>query len=342
MTATRETESPAAVGARILLETTWATWRFTAIRGLLQIGAFEQLAAGPLTVEELADRCDANVQILRRVLRCVAATGLLRSAGTRRYELTEACRAVLGGWPFGGFLFNADPEIWNALGEITETIRRGAAPFTDRYGSLYGYLSTQPLTAAGFDALMTGSYNGVAEALAQVIDFAGLGTVVDVGGGYGGFITEILRAHPRVHGILTELDRALPGAAAHLAANGLEARCDVVACDFYADPWPAGADCYLLAHVIHNWNDEQALVILRAARAAVPDSGKLLLVETMIPEDDAPHLSKDLDIRLITISPGGGRTEAEYAQLLAEAGFRPDPAIPLARIESVITATPAA
>ena len=85
---------------------------------------------------------------------CVAATGLLRSAGPQRYELTDACRAVLGGWAFGGFLFNADPEMWNALGNINETIRSGRAPLIDRYGGLYGYLATQPETAAGFDALV--------------------------------------------------------------------------------------------------------------------------------------------------------------------------------------------
>jgi hypothetical protein len=81
MTVDHATESPTAAGTRVLLETTWATWRFTAIRGLLSIGAFEQLADGPLTIDELADRCGANPEILRRVLRCVAATGLLRSAG---------------------------------------------------------------------------------------------------------------------------------------------------------------------------------------------------------------------------------------------------------------------
>src|ERR1700722_20174561 len=341
MTVDDKTEAPAVPGTRILLETTFATWRFTAVRGLLSIGAFEQLAAGPLTTGELAGRCGADAEILRRVLRCVAATGLLRSAGPQRYELTDACRAVLGGWAFGGFSFNADPEMWNALGEINETIRTGRAPLIDRYGGLYGYLATQPETAAGFDALVKGSYAPVAEALAQAVDFGKLGTVADVGGGHGGFITAILRAHPGVRGILTELDRPLPGARAHLAANGLADRCDVVACDFFTDPVPSGAGCYLLAHVIHNWNDEQALAILRAVRAAVPDDGRLLLVEAVIPDDDSPHLAKDLDIRMITILPGGGRTEPEYARLLAEAGFRPEPAASLARIESVIAAIPA-
>jgi len=341
MTVDHATEATAAAGTRILLETTWATWRFAAIRGLLSIGAFERLAAGPLTIDELAEQCGANAEILRRVLRCVAAAGLLRSAGPQRYELTDACRAAMDGWAFAGFLFNADPEIWDALGEITETIRTGQAPLIDRYGGLYGYLATQPATAAGFDALVKGNYTPVASALAQAIDFGELGTVVDVGGGHGGFITAILQAHRGVRGILTELDRALPAARTHLAANGLADRCDVLACDFFTDPLPSGAGCYLLAHVIHNWNDQQALAILRAVRSAIPDNGRLLLVEAIIPDDDSPHLAKDLDIRLLTILPGGGRTEPEYARLLAEAGFHPEPAACLARIESVIAATPA-
>jgi hypothetical protein len=340
MTVQYETESPAAVGTRILLETTRATWRFTAIRGLLDIGAFEQLATGPLTADELAVRCSADAAILRRVLRCVAATGLLRSAGSRRYELTDACLAAMGGFAFDGFRFNADAEMWHALGEITETIRGGKPPLIDRHGSVYGYLQTQPAAAAAFDSLVKGNYAPVASALAQAIDFAELGTVADVGGGHGGFITAILRAHPSVHGILTELDRACPGAMAHLSANGLADRCKVVACDFFTDPLPSGAGGYLLAHVIHNWNDEQALAILRAVRAAIPDDGQLLLVEAIMPDDDSPHLVKDLDIRLITILPGGGRTESEYARLLTEAGFCPGPAASLARIESVMMATP--
>lgn len=103
MTTVQATDSPAAAGTRILLETTFATWRFSAIKGLLDIGAFEQLAEGPLTVGELATRCGADAEILRRVLRCVAAAGLLRSARPHQYELTDACRAIMGGFAFGGF-----------------------------------------------------------------------------------------------------------------------------------------------------------------------------------------------------------------------------------------------
>jgi len=135
--------------------------------------------------------------------------------------------------------------------------------------------------------------------------------------------------------------QALPGARAHLSDTGLADRCNVVACDFFTEPLPSGAGCYLLAHVIHNWDDEQALAILRAVRAAIPDDGRLLLVEAIIPDDDSPHLAKDLDIRVMTILPGGERTESEYTRLLAEAGFRPQPAAGLARVESVMVGVPA-
>jgi hypothetical protein len=117
-------------------------------------------------------------------------------------------------------------------------------------------------------------------------------------------------------------------ARARLAANGLSDRCDVVACDFFTDPLPSGADGYLLAHIIHNWNDEQALAILRSVRAAIPDDDRLLLVEAIIPDDDSPHLAKDLDIRLITILRAAGapsRSTRGCSPRLASVPSRPCP-----------------
>jgi hypothetical protein len=138
------------------MEITIATWRFAAIRALLTIGAFEELAAGPLTIGELAGRCGADAAILKRVLRCVAATGLLRSAGPYRCELTDACRAAMDGWAFAGLRVNSDAEFTSALDELTETIRIGNPPLMARHGSLFDYLATHPVTAAAFDALMEG------------------------------------------------------------------------------------------------------------------------------------------------------------------------------------------
>ena len=124
-----------------------------------------------------------------------------------------------------------------------------------------------------------------------------------------------------------------------LTTGGLAGRCDVVGCDFFTDPLPPAAGGYLLARIIRNWDDEQALAISRRPRRS--PIRPAALVEAIDPDDDSPHLAKDLDIRLLTILPGGGRTEPEYARLLAEAGFHPEPAVALARIQSAIVATPA-
>lgn len=321
VTVGHDNEPPGAAGIRILMEIQTATWRWAALRALVTIGALETLAARPLTIDQLASSCGASAAVLKRVPRCVAATGLLRSFGRHEYELTDTCRAAMDGWAFASLRYTSDPEIWDALGEIAETIRTGQAPFVARRGSVYDYLLTQPATAGAFDALMKDTFSPVARSLAQAVDFAKLESVVDVGGGYGGFITAILQAHPGTRGILAELDRALPGARDYLTANGVADRCEVVACDFFVEPLPSGADAYLLAHVIHNWNDEQALTILRAVRAAIPDHGRLLLVEVVLPDDDGPDFAKDLDIHLLTIAGGGERTESEYSELIAEAGF---------------------
>lgn len=345
MTLHQEISSPAEAAARVngtLLEIQTATWRFAAIRGLLSIGAFDELAAGPLTAGELAGRCGADAAALGRVLRCVAATGLIRSDGRHRYELTAACREAMDGWVFAAQRYLSDPEVWGALGEITETIRTGKPPFVDRHGSMFGYLATQPATAAAFDTMLKDTFAPAASALAQAADFSAAGTVVDVGGGYGEFITAILRTHPGTRGILAELERAVPRARDYLAANGVAARCDVVACDFFTDPLPGGAGAYLLAHVIHDWDDERALAILRAVRVAIPDGGRLLVVEKVLPGDDSPHFAKDLDIHLLTTTAGGERTEPEYQELLAAAGFRTESVTDLAAGDSVRVAVPAA
>jgi cyclopropane fatty-acyl-phospholipid synthase-like methyltransferase len=230
---------------------------------------------------------------------------------------------------------------WGAIGELPEALRTGKAPFVARHGDAYAYMATRPAVAAAFYDLMGREFGPVAEALAGAIGFGALGTVVDVGGGEGGFISAILRAHPDTHGILADLPAALPEASQKLATSGLADRCEVVACDFFTDPLPAGGGAYLLAHIIHNFSDEQAVTVLRAVRAAVRADGALVLVELVLPEDDAPHWAKDLDIRMASFQPGGERTAAEYASLLARAGFKLQSVTHLHQGQSAIVGVPA-
>jgi hypothetical protein len=325
MSATPQSEAPeppAAAAYRITVGLERAWWQLGALRAFIEVGCLEELSGGPLSIKELAGRRGASAELMPKILRSVATLGLIRTVSPGTYELTEVGHALLDSPALPGLRFDADPEISAAISELPEALRTGTPPFIARHGNAYDYMATRPQTAAAFYALMNREFGPVAEALAGAVDFAVMGTVVDVGGGEGSFLTAVLRAHPGIHGILADLPLALPKAREQLAANGVADRCEVVACYFFTDPVPAGAGGYLLAHIIHNFNDEQAVAILRAVRAAVPADGRLLLVETVLPDDDAPHWAKDLSIRMMSFQPGGERTESEYAALFAEAGFR--------------------
>jgi hypothetical protein len=316
-----------------------AAWRYTALRALVSVGCPEQLRDGPMGIAELAERCGAHPLTLHRLLRSAAQTGLVRSVPPDAYELTAAGLALLEGRSALTLRYNADPEIWGGFGELTETVRTGKAPFLVRNGNVYAYLADKPALSAVFDQLMEANLEPLAASLAKAGDFSGAGKVVDVGGGKGTFLAAILQANPGMRGILLDLERVIPAAREYLAASGVGERCEFVAGDFFATV-PAGADVYFVAHVIHNWDDDRAVALLRKIRAAIPAHGRLLILEQPLPDDDRPHLGKDLDIRMLTLQYGRERSYAEYSAVLAAAGFAPGEVTQLHRDECLIAASP--
>jgi len=340
---TGESAAAAAEGQAIVMTMQRATWRFAALRALMAIGVPDQLRDGPRTIEELAGASGAHAPTLTRLLRNVAATGLLRTVVPAGYELTPAGRALLHGHARQSVLYSLDEEVYNSLGELPETVRAGVAPFTLRHGSMYDYLSTDPALSAVFDELMDLQHVPLAartaELLARSADLPAGATVVDVGGAKGTFVGAILQASPGTHGVLLDLERSAKAGRAYLAGLGVADRCEVVAGDFFKAV-PAGGDAYLVAHVLHNWDDEQATAILRSIRAVIPGEGRLLIVEAPIPDDDLPHFAKDLDVRLLTMHEGQERTVPEYEAMLAAAEFRLAAVAELARGECLLTAVP--
>jgi hypothetical protein len=316
-----------------------AAWRYTALRALVSVGCPEHLRDGPVGIAELAERCGAHSLTLHRLLRSAAQTGLVRSVPPDAYELTAAGRALLEGRSALTLRYNADPQIWGGFGELTETVRTGKAPFLVRNGNVYAYLADKPALSAVFDQLMEANLEPLAASLAKADDFSGAGLVVDVGGGKGTFLAAILQANPGMRGIVLDLERVIPAAREYLAASGVGERCEFVAGDFFAT-MPSGADVYFVAHVLHNWDDDRALTLLRKIRAAIPAHGRLLILEQPLPDDDRPHRGKDLDIRMLTLQYGRERSYAEYSALLAAAGFAPGAVTPLHHDECLITASP--
>ncbi|MEV0378906.1 methyltransferase [Nonomuraea sp. NPDC050643] len=298
--------------------------RFAALLTMAELGLADHLADGPLGAGELAGRCGAHAPSLRRVLRELAAMGLVGRAGADAYELTEKGAALRSGTPGSvrsSIRMLGEEGFWYAMGMLPATVRDGGSAFVKRYGHLYDHLAANPALSGMFNDYMSGRAVPITEGLPAAYDFSAARTLVDVAGGQGHILATVLGANPHMRGVLFDLEHVVDGARRTLAAAGLADRSEVVAGDFFSGV-PAGADVYLLASVLHNWDDEDAVTILRNVRAAMDPGGRVLVIEVVLPDGDEPHLGKDIDMRMLAFFDGGTeRGRAEYAALLDRAGL---------------------
>ncbi|MEU7739026.1 methyltransferase [Nonomuraea sp. NPDC049158] len=317
--------------------------RFAALLTMADLGVADQLADGPLDTEELAKRCGAHAPSLRRVLRELVSMGVVRRAGSDGYDLTDAGTVLRSDVPDSirsSIRMIGEDGFWYAMGRLPDTVRTGSSAFVTKHGQVYEYLATKPDTARIFDAYMTARAISFTEALVKQYDFAGVGTLVDVAGGRGHILATVMHSHPDMRGILYDLGHVADGARELLATEGLADRSEAVAGDFFASV-PAGADAYLLASVLHNWGDGDAVRILRNVRRAMNPGGRVLVLEAVLPDDDAPHVGKDLDLRMLALLNGAReRSREEYATLFAQADLELAEVIELAAGASLLEVRP--
>jgi SAM-dependent methyltransferase len=166
-------------------------------------------------------------------------------------------------------------------------------------------------------------------------DFAGIGTLADIGGGNGSLLTGVLKKHPKLRGILYDLPGVIDRAKASIAAAGLGDRCQVIAGNFF-ESVPGGADAYLLRHIIHDWDDEKARKILQNIHQVMGPGGRLLVVEGIVPPGNEPSFTKLLDLTMLVIPGGKERTEEEYRKLFEAGGFALTRIVPTKAEVSVI------
>ena len=151
--------------------------------------------------------------------------------------------------------------------------------------------------------------------------FPGLKKIVDIAGGHGRLLSTILRANPSTSGTLFDLAHVLEGAKQREEIKSLGERCNLASGDFFVSV-PENADAYIMKHIIHDWDDERALTILKNIRKAMKSSGRVLLVESVVIEGNGQDFAKILDIEMLVAPGGKERTAAEYAELFAKAGLR--------------------
>ncbi|MEV0698271.1 methyltransferase [Saccharopolyspora sp. NPDC050389] len=331
----------------IVLDTMHAAFLARAMYVVTRLGIPDLLAGGPMSCADLAGKLRVQPVPLHQVLRSVATTGLLRTepgaeTGPRqRYALTGSGRTLLAGHPSGtaemvlmmqGELFS---KALRALPERVESGRTG--PEIAEGLPFFEIMARRPDEARLFNRMMIATHGDEPAAVAQAYDFSGAERIVDVGGGIGALLLEILRRHPRPRGVLFDVADVSDHARKHVAAAGMSRRCEVRSGDFF-ESVPAGVDLYLLSRILHDWDDDTCVRILRTCAQAMDAGSRLLVVEKVLPDNDEPHLGKRLDLVMAALTHGRERNAAEYGALLARAGLRVERHLATGSASSIVVA----
>ena len=324
-----------------IIELAFGALMSQALHVAAKLGVADLLAAGPRPVSELAAAAGADERALYRVLRSLASVGVFRESDPRVFELTaraDVLRADAPNSMRNGIIFMGEEWHWRVWGEMLHSARTGRPAWGHVHGAeVFDYFGANAEQAEIFNRAMTDMSVATAPAVVEAYDFSGVRRAADIAGGHGYLLAQVLKANPGARGILFDVPPVIAGAGALLEREGVAGRVETVAGDFFAGV-PAGADCYLLKHIIHDWDDESCVRILRNIGAAMAEGGRVLIVETVVPEGNDPHYSKLLDLEMLT-SPGGAeRTAAEYGELLEASGLRLTRVVPTRSPFSIVEA----
>jgi hypothetical protein len=327
-----------------LIQMATGYWVSRILYAAARLGLADRLADGPKSAAELAGPTETHAPALHRLMRALAALGILTGKDGKRFGLTPLGEALRTGAPgsaratvltLGGHLG------WRAWEEIMHSVQTGKTGFEKVFGmGAFDYLARHPDEASLFSETMIGVHGAEPPTVAEAYDFSKFGTVADIGGASGNLLAAVLTRHAKPRGLLFDLPHVVRDAPALLKARGVADRVRIESGSFF-ETVPAGADAYMLSHVIHDWSEEQCLTILGHVRKVVPKDGRLLIVEMVLPPGDEFHPGKILDITMLVMPGGQERTPEEYAELLGKARFRMERVIPTTSAVSIVEAVPA-
>lgn len=295
------------------------------------------LTAGPRTADDLAEQTGAHSATLARVLRALASVGVFARARDGRWRLTPAARPLLRDHPRSrraAILFAGHEQLL-AWGAVMHSVATGLPAFDHAFGeSLHRHLARDEAAMAEAEALRARRAARRDRAVADALDLAGARTIVDVGGGGGELLIELLSRRPGLRGVLVEAPHVAARTRARLHRLGWGDRCEVVVADA-REQLPAGHDVYLLAEVVHCYDDAEALRILRNCRGR-----RVVVVERVLPPVARAAADRLADLHMLVMYGGRERTRREYADLLDAAGLRLRRVTPTGSWVSLIEASP--
>lgn len=294
--------------------------RVQALSTVAALGIADRLVAGPRTIAALAAESGCTEAVLAPLLRLTAGLGFFDSPQPGTYALTEVGHVLrkeqLG--PLAAFV--GAPDQWDPWARLRDVAKDGGVAFQRTFGQgLYDHMAHDEAAAARYDAAIDSFTRHEAAALSEAFDFAPFDSVVDIGGGHGSLLLEVLRRWTHLRGVLFDLPHVATRATARLVGElGNRVRCE--GGDFLR-AIPRGVSVQLLKHVLHNWDDERALQLLQRCREALPTGGRLLVIETILAPDNRADLASMLDLEMMVLLGGRERRKPELRRLLTAAGL---------------------
>lgn len=321
-------------------------WAARAIQVAAQLGIADFLADGPRNVTEIAEATKTHAPSLYRLLRALASLAIFAETAPHTFantELSQTLRTEQDGSVRAMATMMGSAWEWNVWRELDYSIRTGQPAFDHVYGmDLWRYYREENVEAGKiFDAAMSDTSNAISAVATRFYDFSTLHTIVDVGGGKGNFLTAILTAFPHLQGIVFDQPLVIEEARKQIALANLAERCTTVAGDFFASV-PHGADAYLLKSVLHDWEDESCVKILKNCRQAMQPDSRILVIDAVIDDKKTGGtFAKLLDMQMLIEQRGRERTSAEFQALFASADLSLNRVIQLPTLQDIIEARPA-
>jgi hypothetical protein len=333
---------PEAAAAQLLMQLGTGHVLASALQVAVRLGIPDRLADGPRAVADLARETHTSEDALYRVLRALASVGVFDETASRRFGLTLAGQMLRKGGS-GSMrdmaLWITSPFHFRVYAELLHSVQTGR-PAADKVAGMpvFEYLGRERELGEIFNDAMSAFSHGVIAAALEAYDFSGIDLMVDVAGGHGAVLSAILARYPKMRGVLFDLEHVVSGAGPRIAAAGVKDRLRTEHGDFFKAV-PAGGDAYVMKHIIHDWDDDRAITILKNIRTAMGDkNGRVILLESVLPGPNEPHFGKILDLEMLVMPGGRERTAEEFRALFARAGFEMTRVVPTASALSVIEA----
>jgi hypothetical protein len=299
-------------------------WTSCCIYNAAKLNIADQLATQPQTASRLASAVNADAPSLYRLMRALCSVGVFVENERHEFELTPLGNTLRSDVPgsMKAMVIAQLGDHYAAWGNLAHSIKTGGIAFDDVEGMpVWKYYETHPEDGANFAKAMSGMTEAAVAHILPAYSFTGYDTIVDVGGGNGALLSAVLAESKASHGLVYDEPYLQEQAIANLGQKGLLSRCAFRPGSFF-DSVPAGGDLYIMKMILHDWNDSQSKKILDNVYAAMVKGSRLIIIESVIPEGNAPHPGKFMDINMMAMTGGRERTENEWKDMIGSCGLQ--------------------